>query len=68
MFAIVVASCSQWVAAQSPPLSDPREMSDAARKAYSKGLKDARSLIAEKNYDGAIAILDTLSAERPREP
>ena len=68
LFAIVVASCSQWVTAQSPPLSDPREMSDAARKAYSKGLKDARGLIAEKNYDGAIAILDTLSAERPREP
>ena len=68
LFAIVVASCSQWVAAQSPPLSDPREMSDAARKAYAKGLKDARGLIAEKKYAEAIAILDTLSAERPREP
>jgi len=68
LFAIVVASCSQWVAAQSPPVSDPREMSDAARKAYAKGLKDARGLIAEKNYAEAIAILDALSAERPREP
>jgi Flp pilus assembly protein TadD len=68
LFAVVVASCSLWATAQSPPISDPREMSDAARKAYAKGLKDARGLIAEKNYAEAIAILDTLSAERPREP
>jgi len=68
LFAIVVASCSQWATAQSPPISDPREMSDAARKAYAKGLKDARGLIVDKNYAEAIAILDTLSAERPREP
>jgi len=34
---------SQLVAAQSPPVTDPREMPEAARKAYSKGLKDAPS-------------------------
>jgi tetratricopeptide (TPR) repeat protein len=68
LFAIVLALCSQWAVAQVPPATDPREMSDAARKAYAKGLKDARGLIADKKYAEAIAILDTLSAERPREP
>ena len=43
-------------------------MSEAARKAYSKGLKDARGLINDKKYGEAIEILDKLSAERPREP
>ena len=59
---------SQLVAAQSPPVTDPREMPEAARKAYSKGLKDARALLADKKYAEAIVILDGLSAERPREP
>ena len=72
LFALVLALSSQLVsqlvAAQSPPVTDPREMSDAARKAYSKGLKDARELLAEKKYAEAIVVLDSLSAERPREP
>lgn len=68
LFAIVLALCSQLAAAQAPAVTDPREMSDSARKAYSKGLKDARGLLAEKKYAEAIAVLDTLSAERPREP
>jgi Flp pilus assembly protein TadD len=72
LFALVLALSSQLVsqlvAAQSPPVTDPREMSDAARKAYSKGLKDARELLAEKKYTEAIVVLDSLSAERPREP
>ena len=59
---------SQLVAAQSPPVTDPREMSEAARKAYSKGLKDARALLADKKYAEAIVILEGLSADRPREP
>jgi Flp pilus assembly protein TadD len=71
-FAVTVALCSQFasqlVAAQAPPVTDPREMSDAARKAYSKGLKDARSLLADKKYAEAIVVLDGLSADRPREP
>ena len=43
-------------------------MSEAARKVYSKGLKDARGLINGKKYGEAIEILEKLSAERPREP
>jgi Flp pilus assembly protein TadD len=72
LFAVAVAlslqATSQLVAAQAPPVTDPREMSEAARKAYSKGLKDARALLADKKYSEAIAVLDGLSADRPREP
>jgi len=48
--------------------TDPREFSEAARTLYAGSLKDARALIAEKKYSEAIAILDKLTAERPREP
>ena len=68
LFAIVMAMCSQLAVAQTPPVTDPREMSDTARKAYAKGLKDARGFLADKKYAEAIGVLDTLSAERPREP
>lgn len=68
LFVIVVALCSQLAMAQTPPVTDPREMSDSARKAYAKGLKDARGLLADKKYSEAIVVLDTLIAERPREP
>ena len=72
VFALVLALssplASQLVAAQAAPVTDPREMSEASRKAYSKGLKDARALLADKKYAEAIVVLDTLTAERPREP
>jgi Flp pilus assembly protein TadD len=68
LFAIALALGSQLAVAQTPPTTDPREMSEAARKAYTQGLKSARGLIADKKYDEAIAVLDKLSAERPREP
>jgi tetratricopeptide (TPR) repeat protein len=72
LFAIALALssqlASQLVAAQAAPVTDPREMSEASRKAYSKGLKDARALLADKKYAEAIVVLDGLSAERPREP
>jgi Flp pilus assembly protein TadD len=70
LFVLALALCPQLVPAQTPtpPAADPRQMSDVARKAYSKGLTDARDLIAKKKYAEAIDILDKLSAERPREP
>jgi tetratricopeptide (TPR) repeat protein len=54
--------------AQSDATTDPREFSEAARKVYAQSLRDARTMIAEKKYDEAIALLDKLTAERPREP
>jgi len=44
------------------------EISDAARKAYAESMRQARDLLAQKKYDEAIATLDKLAAERPREP
>jgi Flp pilus assembly protein TadD len=72
LLAVALALFAQWALAQSPAPSsapaDPREMTEAGRKAYSKGLKDARTLINDKKYVEAIDILDKLNAERPREP
>ena len=49
-----------------PPL--PTEFSADALKAYTAGLNEARELLAQKNYEAAIARLEALSRERPREP
>jgi Flp pilus assembly protein TadD len=69
---IVLAAFAALVAlpalAQSDAITDPREFSEAARKVYAQSLKDARTLIAEKKYAEAIAMLDKLHSERPREP
>src|SRR5689334_3802789 len=48
--------------------SNTPEISEAARKAYAESMKQARALLAQKKYDEAIAQLDKLAAERPREP
>ena len=51
-----------------PPTPLPAEFSDEARRAYATGLRESRELLAQKNYAAAIARLETLSKERPREP
>jgi tetratricopeptide (TPR) repeat protein len=51
-----------------PPIVDPRVMSDKDRKAYAQTLRDARALIDEKHYDEAIARIDPLITQHPREP
>jgi Flp pilus assembly protein TadD len=48
--------------------TEPFEISEAERKAYAQTMKDARALLAQKKYDDAIAKLDQLAKERPREP
>jgi len=47
---------------------EPFEISEAQRKAYAQGIAEARALLAQKKYDDAIAKLDQLARERPREP
>jgi Flp pilus assembly protein TadD len=66
--AVALAIVAQPALAQSDATTDPREFSEAARKAYAQSLREARALISEKKYDEAVALLDKLSAERPREP
>ena len=46
----------------------PFELSEAARKAYAQTMQEARDLLLRKQFDAAIAKLDQLIAERPREP
>lgn len=50
-----------------PPLPLPAEYTEEARRAYAQGLNEARKLLDAKRYDEAIARLDALSKERPRE-
>ncbi|MFO1313130.1 MAG: tetratricopeptide repeat protein [Burkholderiales bacterium] len=71
-FAAAIALAAPLAFAQtdapSDQTTDPREFSEAARKEYAQSLREARKLIAEKKYDDAVAILDKLTASRPREP
>ena len=46
----------------------PPELSEAARRTYNASLKEATDLVTQKNYAAAIAKLDALIAQRPREP
>jgi len=56
-------------AAQAPPVvQDPRQMDEAQRKVYTQALREAHELLDRKQYADAIAKLDRLVAERPREP
>lgn len=52
----------------SATLPDARELTPAERTAYLKSLAEASALIKEQRYGEAIARLDALLAQRPREP
>lgn len=65
----LLASVATASLAQSPAVTqDPRQMDEAQRKAYTQTLHDAKDLLDRKQYTDAIARLDKLIAERPREP
>lgn len=64
----LLAAAAPWAHAQSAATTDPREFTEAARKVYAERLKEARVLLTEKKYGEAVAVLDRLIAERPREP
>jgi tetratricopeptide (TPR) repeat protein len=46
---------------------DGRELSPEARAQYAKDLKDAATLVRERQFDAALPRLDALIAQRPRE-
>jgi Flp pilus assembly protein TadD len=54
--------------ANEPPPPLPPEYSQASRNAFAAGMKEARTLLAQKQYEAAIARLDSLTRDRPREP
>ncbi|HVE49770.1 MAG TPA: tetratricopeptide repeat protein [Casimicrobiaceae bacterium] len=60
-----LAQGAKSVDAPAPAL--PPEYTDDARRAYARGLGEARKLIEAKRYDEAIERLSALSKERPRE-
>jgi Flp pilus assembly protein TadD len=67
--AVILACIATLALAQGPPQTeDPRAMSEAERKVYAQALREARDLMDRKQYADAMARLDRLSAERPREP
>ncbi len=52
---------------EEPRPNVPPELSEESRKAYSQGIKEAKDLIAAKQYVAAAARVDKLLEERPRE-
>jgi Flp pilus assembly protein TadD len=69
--AIVAAVLPPFAHAAEAPADAPGapfEVSEAARKAYAQTMQEARELLLRKQYDAAIAKLDQLATERPREP
>ncbi len=54
--------------ANEPPPPLPPEYSQASRSAFAAGMKEARALLAQKQYEAAITRLDALTRDRPREP
>lgn len=74
-FALAQLCAGQATAADAPAKDtakpvpqEPFEISEAARKAYAQNLTEARALVTQKKYDDAIAKIDQLTRERPREP
>jgi Flp pilus assembly protein TadD len=70
-FAFVALACVTapgFAQSPAPRTDDPRVMSEAARKVYAQALREARDLIDRKQYGDAIARLDRVTAEHPREP
>ncbi|MEO8302592.1 MAG: tetratricopeptide repeat protein [Betaproteobacteria bacterium] len=61
--AIILCVCGMPAYAQ-----DGRDLSEEARKLYSAGLKEAGTLIKDRQFATASSRLDALIVQRPREP
>ena len=68
VFVMALLSTPAAALAQSVGGTDPGEFAGEARRIYAEQLKSARGLIAQKQFVEAIAILDRLTSDRPREP
>ena len=68
VFAMALLCTAAAAIAQPVGGTDPGEFAGEARRIYAEQLKSARGLIAQKQFVEAIAILDRLTGDRPREP
>ena len=67
-FAIALLCAIPAAFAQSGGGTDAGEFTGEARRIYAEQLKSARALIGQRQFAEAIAILDRLTTDRPREP
>jgi Flp pilus assembly protein TadD len=69
MLRYVHALCLLLVVAGAPAFAQPGgDLTEEARKQYNAGLKEAGTLIKDKQFETAETKLDALIAQRPREP
>ena len=69
MLCYVRVLCVLLLAAGLPAFAQvPPELSEDARKQYNAALKEAATLIKDKQFEAAEAKLDALISQRPREP
>lgn len=65
---LLVASVVFLLAGAAGHAQDGRDLTEEARKLYVQGLKEASTLVKDKQYETALAKLDVLLTQRPREP
>src|SRR5215831_6570188 len=70
MLRALLLLCCAWIALVGAPAAaqDGRDLSEEARKQYSKDLREASAMVKDKQFSAAQAKLDVLLAQRPREP
>ncbi|MEJ7670358.1 MAG: tetratricopeptide repeat protein [Casimicrobiaceae bacterium] len=68
VFVMALLCATPAALAQSVSGTNPGEFTGEARRIYAEQLKSARALIGQKQFMEAIAILDRLTTDRPREP
>jgi len=64
----LILALAALLAALPAVAQDGRELTQEARKEYNAALKEAGTLIKDRQFDPATAKLDTLIKQRPREP
>ena len=67
-FALLFASVILSLAGAASHAQDGRDLTEEARKQYVQGLKEAATLVKDKQFENALVKLDVLLAQRPREP
>jgi Flp pilus assembly protein TadD len=67
-FALLLGCAILSIVTATGQAQDGRDLTDEARKQYVQELKEATTLVKDKQYQNALAKLDVLLTQRPREP